>query len=61
MLAKRQVTLNLPRGNVGVDVFAEERVDGIVHRTICECKVWKATVPKEIVACGKPSHTRQIC
>lgn len=49
MQAKRQVTLNLPRGNVDVDVFSEERVDGIVHRTICECKFWKANVPKEIV------------
>lgn len=49
MLAKRQVTLSLPRGNVDVDVFAEERVDGIVHRTICECKFWKTNVPKEIV------------
>lgn len=33
MLARRQVTLDLPRGNVDVDVFAEETVDGIVHRT----------------------------
>lgn len=49
MLARRQVTLDLPRGNVDVDVFAEETVDGIVHRTICECKFWKANVPKEIV------------
>jgi hypothetical protein len=49
MLAKRQVTLNLPRGKVDVDVFAEEQVDGIIHRTICECKFWKANVPKEVV------------
>lgn len=49
MLAQRQVTLDLPRGNVDVDVFAEENVDGIVHRTICECKFWKANVPKETI------------
>ena len=46
MLARRQVSLDLPRGNVDVDVFAEETVDGIVHCTICECKFWKANVPK---------------
>lgn len=49
MLAKRQVTLDLPRGNVDVDVFAEEKIDGIVHRTICECKFWKANITKEII------------
>lgn len=49
MLARRQVTLDLPRGNVDVDVFAEETVDGIVHRTICECKFWKASVSKEVI------------
>ncbi|TIL42769.1 restriction endonuclease [Mesorhizobium sp.] len=49
MQATRQVTINLPRGNVDVDVFAEESVDGIVHRIICECKYWKANIPKEIV------------
>ncbi|MEO9338870.1 restriction endonuclease [Mesorhizobium sp. SB112] len=49
MQATRQVTINLPRGSVDVDVFAEETVDGIVHRIICECKYWKANIPKEIV------------
>lgn len=49
MQATRQVTINLPRRSVDVDVLAEETVDGIVHRIICECKYWKANVPKEIV------------
>lgn len=49
MNAQHGVTLTLPRGTVDVDVHAEETVDGIVHRTICECKHWRATVPKTVV------------
>lgn len=49
MTAKRQVTLDLPRGDVDVDVYAEETVDGIVHRTVCECKNWKTNIPKDVV------------
>ncbi len=49
MLVEHGVTLPLPRGKVDVDVYAEETVDGIVHRTICECKHWRASVPKSVV------------
>ncbi len=45
----RQVTLELPRGSVDVDVFASETVDGIAHKTICECKNWRTNIPKEVV------------
>jgi hypothetical protein len=49
MKATRQVTIKLPRGSVDVDVLAEETVDGITSITVCECKNWKARIPKEIV------------
>jgi len=49
MLVQHGVTLQLPRGTVDVDVYAEETVDGIVHRTICECKHWRTRVPKSVV------------
>lgn len=49
MKAQNGMTLTLPRGTVDVDVHAEEMVDGIVHRTICEYKYWRATVPKTVV------------
>lgn len=49
MDATHQVNLDLPRGNVDVDVYAEETVDGIVHRIVCECKNWKHNIPKEVV------------
>lgn len=49
MRADRHVPLRLPRGSVVVDVLADETVDGIVHRTICECKNWCTNVSKEVV------------
>jgi hypothetical protein len=49
MNARRQASLVLPRGSVDVDVLAEETVEGIVHRIICECKDWKTNIPKEVV------------
>lgn len=49
MNAQRGVTLRLPSGSVDVDVYAEETIEGIVHRTICECKQWRTNVPKSVV------------
>lgn len=49
MTATRQVTLKLPRGGVDVDVLAEDTIDGIIHRTICECKNWNTNIPREVV------------
>lgn len=49
MNARRGVTLSLPRGSVDVDVLAEETVDNVVHRIICECKDWQTNIPMEVV------------
>lgn len=49
MNAQRGVTLKLPRGTVDVDVYAEETVEGIVYRTICEYKQWRSNVPKSVI------------
>lgn len=49
MSVQRGVRLNLPRGHVNVDVLADEAVEGITHRIICECKDWGTNVPQEKV------------
>lgn len=49
MSAHRGITLQLPRGSVDVDVYAEETIEGIIHRTIYECKHWRTNVPKSVV------------
>lgn len=49
MKAERSVSLQLPRGSVEVDVLAEESVHNVVQRIICECKNWRANIPKEVV------------
>jgi restriction system protein len=37
------------RGEVVVDVFAEESVRGRRHVILCECKHWRSRVPKSVV------------
>jgi Restriction endonuclease len=49
MRARRQVKLDFPRGGATVDVMAEESVNGIVSRTICECKNWKTKISQDVV------------
>ena len=49
MKAQRKVAMKMTRGSVEVDVLAEETVDGIVHRIICECKNWHTNVPRSVV------------
>ncbi|MEO1151106.1 MAG: restriction endonuclease [Pseudomonadota bacterium] len=49
MKAEHNHHLDLPRGKVNVDVYSEEEVDGIVHRTIYECKNWSSLVPQTVV------------
>jgi hypothetical protein len=49
MKANRKVVLTTPRGQVEVDVLAEEYVHGITHRIICECKDWRKNVSQEVV------------
>ncbi len=65
MKAARQVNIALPRGSVDVDVLAEYDVEGVVHRTICECKNWRTNIPREVVhafrtECKKRAHTGDI-
>jgi len=47
--ARRAVPVVLPRGNVNVDVVAEETHDGITHRIFGECKNWRTNIPREVV------------
>ena len=37
------------RGNVEIDVYAEEEVQGRAYRIICECKHWRSRVPQQII------------
>lgn len=37
------------RGNVEIDVFAQEIIDGRTYVVLCECKHWAARVPKNVV------------
>jgi hypothetical protein len=49
MDVQQQANVPLPRGSVDLDVLAEEIVDGIRSRIICECKNWRTNVPREKV------------
>lgn len=49
MNAERQVRVKLPRGAANVDVLADEIVEGIRYRTICECKNWRTNVHQHVV------------
>jgi len=37
------------RGEVEIDVYAEEAVKGRTYRILCECKHWKSKVPQQII------------
>jgi hypothetical protein len=37
------------RGDVEIDVYAEETVDGRLYTLLCECKRWKTNVPQGVV------------
>lgn len=37
------------RGEVEIDVYAEEIVKGRKYRILCECKHWKSKVPQQII------------
>ncbi|MBR0986089.1 restriction endonuclease [Bradyrhizobium liaoningense] len=49
MDVQQQINVPLPRGSVDLDVFAEETVEGIRSRVVCECKNWRTNVPREKV------------
>jgi hypothetical protein len=37
------------RGNVEIDVYAEETVRGRRYVILCECKFWKAAIPQHVI------------
>jgi restriction system protein len=37
------------RGDVELDVYAEETIDGRRYLVICECKRWNSRVPQEVI------------
>lgn len=49
MTVETEPRLTTARGQVEVDVYAEESVKGRRYSIICECKHWKARVPQTIV------------
>jgi len=42
-------TVSTARGEVEIDVFAEENVKGRCYTILCECKHWKSRVPRSII------------
>jgi hypothetical protein len=49
MTVQQQVNVPLPRGSVDLDVLAEETIEGIRSKIVCECKDWRTNVPREKV------------
>ena len=42
-------TLEMPRGKVEVDVYAEELIRGRKNIIVCECKYWKNKIPQSVI------------
>jgi restriction system protein len=42
-------TISLTRGEVEVDVYAEELVNRRKYAIICECKYWKSKIPQHVI------------
>jgi restriction system protein len=42
-------TMPTPRGQVELDVYAEEHVKGRRYSIVCECKHWKAAIPQTVI------------
>jgi len=42
-------TVSTVRGDVEIDVCAEEQIDGRKYSIVCECKHWKTRVPQNVV------------
>lgn len=49
MAVQQAVRVQLPRGHADIDVLADETVEDISVRTVCECKDWSTNVPQEKV------------
>lgn len=39
----------LARGQAGIDVYAEETINGRRYVLLCECKFWKAAIPQAVI------------
>src|SRR5688572_27268194 len=37
------------RGQVELDVYAEEDIKGRKYRIVCECKYWKSNIPQSVI------------
>ncbi len=37
------------RGNVALDVYAEETINGRKYKIACECKYWKSKIPQTVI------------
>ena len=37
------------RGEVEIDVYAEEAIKGRTYSILCECKYWRANVPQQVI------------
>lgn len=42
-------TLEMARGKVEIDVYAEELVRGRKNIIVCECKYWKSKIPQSVI------------
>lgn len=42
-------TVATVRGEVEIDVYAEEMIKGRKHTILCECKYWKSRVPQNVI------------
>lgn len=42
-------TVATVRGEVEIDVYAEEMIKGRKHTILCECKHWKSRVPQNVI------------
>jgi hypothetical protein len=47
--AEIEKSVDTPRGKVELDVYAEENLRGRRYSIVCECKQWKAAIPKTVV------------
>lgn len=47
--AETEKVVTTVRGEVELDVFAEETVDGRTYSVACECKRWKDRVPQTVI------------
>lgn len=46
---KTELIVKTARGEVELDVYAEEMVKGRKYSIVCECKYWKANIPQNVV------------